>query len=278
MSDTRAEIVRALAEALFPGLQQDAEMAQSANQEAIATFLMTSAAKMDFVIAAVIENMEKLTPENQKELALQAYTRSGPGDVKAAPKDGGTPPSEDGTRHSGSGAPRDAAVRVPPHVAFSAAVHAPAGGNPAVVAFKGLRSLILSTAFNATTAEGGNPLWPGIGFEGPDLERSQKPTQARLQAEAVLQQAVLHVGDAPCKEPQEFLEFVRGGIGKPFCSEASSPSIYLEGDRRNHPRDAVVIMADAVICGSGAGGGVAAALLAEAGAKAGPFPSSSSTL
>ena len=55
-------------------------------------------------------------------------------------------------------------------------------------------------------------------------------------------------------------------------------SIYLEGNRCDHPRDAVVIMADAVICGSGAGGGVVAALLAEAGAKAGPFPSSSSTL
>ena len=93
-------------------------------------------------------------------------------------------------------------------------------------AFKGLRSLILSTAFNATTAEGGNPLWPGIGYEGPDLERSQKPTQARLQAEAVLQQAVLHVGDAPCKDPQEFLELVRRGIAKPFCSEASSPASF----------------------------------------------------
>ena len=72
----------------------------------------------------------------------------------------------------------------------------------------------------------GTPLWPGIGYEGPDLERSQKPTQARLQAKAVLQQAVLHVGNAPCKEPQEFLDFVRGGIGKPFCSEASSPASY----------------------------------------------------
>ena len=45
--------MRALAEALFPGLHQDAQLAQSANQEAIATFFATSAAKMDFVIAAV---------------------------------------------------------------------------------------------------------------------------------------------------------------------------------------------------------------------------------
>ena len=45
--------MRALAEAFFPGLYQDAEMAQSANQEAIAIFFVTSASKMDFVIAAV---------------------------------------------------------------------------------------------------------------------------------------------------------------------------------------------------------------------------------
>ena len=89
-------------------------------------------------------------------------------------------------------------------------------------AFKGLRILVLSTAFNATTAEGGNPLWPGIGYEGPDLERSQKPTQTRLQAEAVLERAMLHVGDAPCKDPQDFLEFIRSGIGKTSCGKAST--------------------------------------------------------
>ena len=67
-------------------------------------------------------------------------------------------------------------------------------------------------------------------------------------------------------------------IGVTLICHVCLQSIYLEGDRCDHPRDAVVIMADAVICGSGAGGGVAAALLAEAGAKAGPFPLSSSNL
>ena len=89
-------------------------------------------------------------------------------------------------------------------------------------AFKGLRSLILSTAFNATMAKGGNPLWPGIGYEGPDPERAQKPTQARLQAEAVLQRGMLHVGDAPCKKPEDFLDFIRSGFGKAFCAEVSN--------------------------------------------------------
>ena len=45
--------MRALAEALFQGVHQDAESARSAHQEAIATFLETSAAELDFPIAAV---------------------------------------------------------------------------------------------------------------------------------------------------------------------------------------------------------------------------------
>ena len=53
MSEAKVETVRALAEAFFPGLHQDAESARNANQEAVATFLETSAANMDFVIAAV---------------------------------------------------------------------------------------------------------------------------------------------------------------------------------------------------------------------------------
>ena len=53
MSDTRFEIVRALAEALVQGFHQDAESAASAHQEAIATSLETSAADMGFLTAAV---------------------------------------------------------------------------------------------------------------------------------------------------------------------------------------------------------------------------------
>ena len=124
------------------------------------------------------------------------------------------PLHESCVRHSAAKHPRLSALRTQ----NKHALHAQA--------FEGLESLILSTAFSATTAEAGKPLWPGIGCEGPDLEQSQKPTEARLQAEAVLQQAVLHVGDAPCKDPQEFLEFVRTGIGKTFCGKASTSASY----------------------------------------------------
>ena len=122
-----------------------------------------------------------------------------------------------GSRLSAAEAPRSRASRL-------SALQTPDKQALHAQAFKGLRSLILSTAFNATMAKGGNPLWPGIGYEGPDLERAQKPTQARLQAEAVLQQGMLHVGDAPCKKPEDFLDFIRSGFGKAFCAEASNPT------------------------------------------------------
>ena len=120
------------------------------------------------------------------------------------------PPHECCLRHNAAKNSRMSALRMPDEHALHAQ------------AFKGPRSLILSTAFNAATAEGGNPLWPGIGYEGADPERSQKPSQARMRAEAVLQQAVLHVGDTHCKDPQDFLKFIRSGIGKAFCSKASN--------------------------------------------------------
>lgn len=53
MAEWKVQIVRALAEALFPALDDDAELARQADKEAIARFLETSAASMDFVIAAV---------------------------------------------------------------------------------------------------------------------------------------------------------------------------------------------------------------------------------
>ena len=53
MIDGRVETVRALAEALFPVIHQDAEAARSAKQETLATFLETGAAQVDFVIAGV---------------------------------------------------------------------------------------------------------------------------------------------------------------------------------------------------------------------------------
>ncbi|CAK0785523.1 hypothetical protein CVIRNUC_008733 [Coccomyxa viridis] len=248
MSEAKVETVRALAEAFFPGLHQDAESARNANQEAVATFLETSAANMDFVIAAVMENMKKLTPENQKELDLLFFLlKSGPGTATVAPP----------WMLLSMCPPMQPFAKLPVHQREAILQWWSVNPIPLMKkAFKGLRSLILSTAFNATMAKGGNPLWPGIGYEGPNPERAQKPTQARLQAEAVLQQGMLHVGNAPCKNPEDLLDFIRSGLGKAFCAQ----SIQLEGD-------AVVMTADAVICGSGAGGGVAAALLAEAGAK-----------
>ena len=53
MLDSKARIVRALAQTLFPRLDEEAGLARAAGQESMATLLETSASSMDFVIDAV---------------------------------------------------------------------------------------------------------------------------------------------------------------------------------------------------------------------------------
>ncbi len=53
MSDSKARIVRSLAQTLFPRLDEEAGLARAAGQESMATLLETSASSMDFVIDAV---------------------------------------------------------------------------------------------------------------------------------------------------------------------------------------------------------------------------------
>ena len=43
-------------------------------------------------------------------------------------------------------------------------------------AFKGIRSLITSTLFNATDSKGRNPLWPAIMYEGALVVPNLLPT------------------------------------------------------------------------------------------------------
>ena len=53
MSESKARIVRSLAQTLFPRLDEEAGLARAAGQESMATLLETSASSMDFVIDAV---------------------------------------------------------------------------------------------------------------------------------------------------------------------------------------------------------------------------------
>ena len=53
MSESKARIVRSLAQTLFPRLEEEAGLARAAGQEGMAALLETSASSMDFVIDAV---------------------------------------------------------------------------------------------------------------------------------------------------------------------------------------------------------------------------------
>jgi hypothetical protein len=46
-------------------------------------------------------------------------------------------------------------------------------------------------------------------YTGPNPERVRKPSQERLSAEAILQEAMLDMSDPPCKTLEELLEYVR---------------------------------------------------------------------
>lgn len=66
-------------------------------------------------------------------------------------------------------------------------------------AFKGIKSLIVSSLFNAANTKGQNPLWPGIKYDGPDPDRPLSPTEQRQRAEAVLQRAIIDLTNPPCR-------------------------------------------------------------------------------
>ena len=57
----------------------------------------------------------------------------------------------------------------------------------------------MNALFNATNSKGQNPLWEGILYEGPDPQRPLSPMEARKQAEAILQKAILDLTNPPCR-------------------------------------------------------------------------------
>ncbi|CAL8471165.1 g10707 [Coccomyxa elongata] len=118
-------------------------------------------------------------------------------------------------------------------------------------AFKGIKSLIVSSIFKATDEKGRNLLWPAIMYAGTDPERPLTPLPERLSAEKILAEALLDIQGAKAERPEDLCDVISGHGLQVECMADGT----LE------------VVCDAVVVGSGAGGGVTAALLAQSGIK-----------
>ena len=124
-----------------------------------------------------------------------------------------------------------------------------------VKAAKGIKTLAGLALFQFSTpaAGGRNPYWDGSGYPGPPSAADRpKPVPAKLASEAVLLPRLVDlIAAAPADAAAAKALFAAKGLA------------VSDGDK---PGD-VVIEADAVVVGSGAGGGVAAGVLAAAGLR-----------
>ncbi|CAL8471472.1 g11014 [Coccomyxa elongata] len=243
MDSKRGQTVAALAEAFFPALEEDARLAHRAGKDNLAEFLSTSGGSLKFVVSEVLHGMTLLTPESRQELALLfALLQTGAGTAAV-------------------GGPKMLIPRCPCMQPFAKLSLQQREGilqywasSPIPLlkkAFKGLKSIIASTIFNASDEKGRNPLWPAILYAGGDPERPLVPLPVRRSAEAALADAILDLADVACKSADDLRQLIAAHGSEVTCSADGT----LE------------VVCDAVVVGSGAGGGVTAALLAQAGAK-----------
>ncbi|CAL8466534.1 g6070 [Coccomyxa elongata] len=120
-------------------------------------------------------------------------------------------------------------------------------------AFKGVKGVLMSTVFSYHDAKGRNPLWLDILYKGPDPERPAQLEESRAASENELRAATLDIS----KDYHGLAIFYT-----PLIEMLGECSIPEHGSEWDFVKDC-----DVVVVGSGAGGGVAAALLAQAGAK-----------
>ncbi|KAK9827599.1 hypothetical protein WJX81_002935 [Elliptochloris bilobata] len=236
-------VVAAVADTIFPSLEADAQNAEELNMgKEIAAFMRTSGASPT-VVKEVLRAISSLTPESQTQLKMLLKAM----DTKA-----------------GMFALVGPLAMMPCCPTILSFPELPRARRECILqfwhlspiplvrkGFKGLKSLVLSTLFNCLDMRGSNPLWPAIGYPGADPARPKEPCAAKLASEAALVGATLDLATAVCRNTGQL-----------------AAMLFAHGLRVvETEEESVTIDCDAVVVGSGAGGGVAAALLAQAGMR-----------
>ncbi|GBF98468.1 long-chain-alcohol oxidase-like [Raphidocelis subcapitata] len=135
-------------------------------------------------------------------------------------------------------------------------------------AYKAIKSVIVAVVFSSLDAAGANPFFGAVNYPGGAPKMPEPaPSPEALQAEEVLASAVVDARAALAAAGPaglgRYLE--RRGLRPAQPSDAARAEAARAG--REGGALAAVLSADAVVVGSGAGGGVAAAQLAAAGLR-----------
>ncbi|CAL5227030.1 g9925 [Coccomyxa viridis] len=239
------QVVSALLDTFFPALPQEAEAARGEGKHAEATFLATPGSRDPRIAQLVLEAVDELPPETQRKLRL-IFTllewRLGTLLLGGTASLSSMPPFV------------QPFTELDPAARESVLQGWAMSSIPQILqAFKGIKSLLMSTVFSYTNSKGQNIFWPGIQYAGPDPRRPEMPSEGKLRSEKAICAASIHLND--CKDA--------GGLRESLEALGLPDQGSINGQSDEH----VETECDVVVIGSGAGGGVAACLLAQAGAK-----------
>eukprot|EP01018_Ginkgo_biloba_P016092 Gb_37040 [translate_table: standard] len=120
--------------------------------------------------------------------------------------------------------------------------------------FKAFKTCIMLNHFTRVNEKGNNPLWKGIGYCGPDPVAMSSQLSPKPLSNSVIDVSCLYGDD------------LDAALEKSGCTLANASHIAALAGTESSPQDHA-IECDVVIAGSGCGGGVAAAVLANAGFK-----------
>lgn len=129
--------------------------------------------------------------------------------------------------------------------------------------FKVFKSFTASTFFGSLDAKGRNPYWDALKYPGPE-PRHHQPLDGGSLGPRPLEHAVVHVGGATSSR-----EAVASALTERGFPTSDKPTAGLLPPRDETLADdqVLAVKCDVVVVGSGSGGGVMAAVLAQAGLK-----------